>query len=142
MFVKIPKKKIFVRLENLRPNRNNLRTNKNNFRPNKYNFRENPRIKNIFVLTFGNFIRYEDHSIPNFTNTEYSCSYEEHSMPPQMPSIKCFGDLAAETSLPLQPACGKNKPGSRKMMTGAKWRRSGRWLRMIWYKNSLWQRQK
>jgi len=28
----------------------------------------------IFVLTFGNFVRYEDHSTPNFTNTEYSCS--------------------------------------------------------------------
>jgi len=36
--------------------------------------------KKIFVRTFGNFIRYEDRSIPNFTNTEYSCSYEEHSM--------------------------------------------------------------
>jgi len=73
MFVKISEQK------NLRAPR---KFSADNLRPNKYNFRENSRTKNIFVRTFGNFVRYEDHSIPNFKNTEYSCSYEELSMSP------------------------------------------------------------
>jgi len=49
MLVKISEQKIFVRLKNLRPNKNNLRKNKNNLRPNKYNFREKTRTKNFRI---------------------------------------------------------------------------------------------